>query len=125
MTNLSDLGRSDRGNRDLGLRDRGASGGGCCGGDSCGCGHADDAPALSSPAAAGAVSTELAVLGMTCTHCVASVTEELGAIDGVSGVSVDLAVGGASTVTVTSAAPLDQQAVRAAIAEAGYSIQER
>ena len=48
------------------------------------------------------VSTQLAVTGMTCHHCVASVTEELTALRGVQNVSVDLVVGGASTVTVES-----------------------
>lgn len=59
------------------------------------------------------------VEGMTCEHCVASVTEELSEIGGVEGVDVDLATG---NVTVTSAAPLDLEAVRAAIDEAGYDL---
>lgn len=62
------------------------------------------------------------VTGMTCSHCVASVTEELEALDGVKAVSVELNAGGTSTVTVSSAAPLDTDAVRAAIDEAGYSL---
>lgn len=59
------------------------------------------------------------VTGMTCEHCVASVTEEIGEIDGVSDVRVDLPTG---AVTVISAAPLDEAAVRAAVAEAGYEL---
>jgi copper chaperone CopZ len=59
------------------------------------------------------------VAGMTCGHCVASVTEEVTAIDGVTGVHVDLATG---TVTVTSAAPLAEADVRAAVDEAGYQL---
>lgn len=66
--------------------------------------------------------TELAVTGMTCHHCVASVTEELSELAGVSAVNVDLVVGGASTVTVESAAPLERAAVEAAITEAGYAL---
>ena len=66
--------------------------------------------------------TELAVTGMTCHHCVASVTEELSELDGVSTVNVDLVVGGASTVTVESATPLEPAAVEAAITEAGYAL---
>jgi copper chaperone len=62
------------------------------------------------------------VSGMTCEHCVASVTEELSALDGVDTVSVDLHPGGASRVTVASAAPLDLASVRAAIDEAGYEL---
>ena len=59
------------------------------------------------------------VTGMTCEHCVASVTEELGALDGVRGVSVDLDTG---TVTVTSTQPLDRADVQAAVEEAGYAL---
>ncbi|GAA4030426.1 heavy-metal-associated domain-containing protein [Allokutzneria multivorans] len=59
------------------------------------------------------------VTGMTCGHCVASVTEEVGAIDGVTGVAVDLPTG---AVTVTSAEPVSADAVRAAVDEAGYSL---
>lgn len=66
--------------------------------------------------------TELSVTGMTCHHCVASVTEELTALDGVENVSIDLVVGGASTVTVQSAAPLEPAAIDAAITEAGYAL---
>jgi copper chaperone CopZ len=59
------------------------------------------------------------VTGMTCGHCVASVTEEVQEIAGVEDVAVDLATG---AVTVTSAEPLDETAVRAAVEEAGYSL---
>ena len=60
------------------------------------------------------------VTGMTCAHCVAAVTEEVGGLAGVSAVDVDLNAGGKSTVTVTSATPLPVDAVRDAIDEAGY-----
>ena len=59
------------------------------------------------------------VTGMTCEHCAHSVTTELKSVSGVSDVSVDLVPGGASTVTVTSAAPLTDEAVVAALDEAG------
>ncbi|MBW0099804.1 heavy-metal-associated domain-containing protein [Pseudonocardia sp. KRD-184] len=59
------------------------------------------------------------VTGMTCDHCVASVTEEIGEIDGVQDVVVDLASG---AVTVTSTEPLDDERVRAAVEEAGYKL---
>ena len=62
------------------------------------------------------------VTGMTCSHCVASVTEELEELDGVQSVSVELVNGGTSTVSVASAAPLDVNAVSAAIDEAGYAL---
>ncbi|MDH6676229.1 copper chaperone [Rhodococcus sp. LBL1] len=63
---------------------------------------------------------EYTVTGMTCGHCVASVKEEVGAIAGVSDVAVDLQSG---RLTVTSAAPLPESAVTAAVEEAGYTAQ--
>lgn len=62
------------------------------------------------------------VTGMTCSHCVASVTEELSALDGVTDVVVDLAAGGTSAVTITSDAPLDTAQVAEAVDEAGYAL---
>ncbi|MFD2079270.1 Copper chaperone CopZ [Actinopolymorpha cephalotaxi] len=59
------------------------------------------------------------VSGMTCEHCVAAVTSELKAVDGVSDVSVDLVPGGNSTVTVTSANEVSPEAVSEALDEAG------
>jgi copper chaperone len=59
------------------------------------------------------------VTGMTCEHCVASVTEELGELDGVEAVSVVLDTG---TVTVTSSQPLARADVLAAVEEAGYAL---
>ncbi|MDQ0380428.1 heavy-metal-associated domain-containing protein [Amycolatopsis thermophila] len=59
------------------------------------------------------------VTGMTCGHCVASVTEEVGEIPGVTDVAVDLPTG---TVTVTSEQELTTDAVRAAVEEAGYQL---
>jgi copper chaperone CopZ len=66
--------------------------------------------------------TTLHVTGMTCGHCVKAVTEELSGLDGVQDVTVDLVVGGSSSVVVTSAAPLPADAVRAAVDEAGYEL---
>ncbi len=60
------------------------------------------------------------VVGMTCEHCVRSVTEEVGAIAGVSDLSVDLATG-ALSVTAEGEAVTDD-AVREAVAEAGYTL---
>ncbi|WP_353650249.1 heavy-metal-associated domain-containing protein [Nakamurella sp. A5-74] len=59
------------------------------------------------------------VTGMTCAHCIASVTEELNELDGVNEVAVDLASG---AVTVTSDAPLTDDAVKTAVEEAGYQL---
>lgn len=62
------------------------------------------------------------VTGMTCEHCVAAVTEELTAIDGVGAVTIELVAGGTSAVTIESGAPLDPTTVAAAVDEAGYAL---
>ena len=62
------------------------------------------------------------VTGMTCGHCVSAVTEELRRLDGVTDVDIDLNAGAASRVTVTSDAPLPEDAVRDAVDEAGYEL---
>jgi len=59
------------------------------------------------------------VTGMTCGHCVSAVKQEVGAIDHVADVQVDLASG---QVTVTSARPLTDDEISAAIDEAGYEL---
>ncbi|MCY1137739.1 cation transporter [Actinoplanes sp. Pm04-4] len=66
-----------------------------------------------------AVTSTYTVTGMTCGHCVQAVTGELSALPGVGDVQVDLASG---AVTVTSEAPLTDDAVRAAVDEAGYEL---
>ncbi|SNS72419.1 copper ion binding protein [Streptosporangium subroseum] len=63
--------------------------------------------------------TTYTVKGMTCGHCVSSVTEEVTEIPGVTGVEVDLATG---LVTVGSDGPIDDDAVAAAVKEAGYEV---
>lgn len=70
------------------------------------------------------ITTEIAVTGMTCGHCVSSVSEELGTLDGVESIDVDLNAEGVSRVTLTSQSALDVEAVRAAVIEAGYSLQD-
>jgi copper ion binding protein len=59
------------------------------------------------------------VQGMTCDHCAGSVTEEVGRIDGVQDVKVDLATG---AVTVTSDREVTSDEVRTAVTEAGYQL---
>ncbi|MCL3838230.1 heavy-metal-associated domain-containing protein [Aeromicrobium duanguangcaii] len=63
--------------------------------------------------------TTYTVTGMTCGHCATAVTQEITTIPGVEGVHVDVATG---EVTVTSAAPLDESTVAAAVDEAGYAL---
>ena len=62
------------------------------------------------------------VVGMTCGHCVSSVTEEVTQVPGVTAVDVDLASGG---LTVTSDTTIDDAAVQAAVEEAGYQVAGR
>lgn len=63
--------------------------------------------------------TTYAVTGMTCEHCVRAVTEELAALDSVTGVRVGLVPEGVSEVTVTSDRPLAAADVADALDEAG------
>ncbi|MDA1362920.1 heavy metal-associated domain-containing protein [Glycomyces luteolus] len=63
--------------------------------------------------------TVYVVKGMTCGHCVGSVTQEISALPGVEGVDVVLETG---KVTVKSEAALTEDAVREAVDEAGYEL---
>ena len=68
------------------------------------------------------VSTTVNVSGMTCGHCVSSVSEELEALAGVEKIDVDLNAGGISTVTITSSEALSSSEIGEAVAEAGYLV---
>lgn len=61
------------------------------------------------------------VVGMTCGHCVNSVTEEVSEIAGVTAVDVVLESG---AVTVTADGAINADAVKAAVVAAGYSVAE-
>jgi len=63
--------------------------------------------------------TTYTVTGMTCSHCVAAVTEEVSKLPGVTEAQVDLASG---QVTISSQSPLDDATVREAVEEAGYEL---
>ena len=65
--------------------------------------------------------SEYQVTGMTCAHCVAAVTKEVGKLAGPENVSIALVPGGTSVLSVTGA-PLDRAGVAAAIDEAGYEL---
>ncbi|MEY2900463.1 MAG: hypothetical protein RL247_629 [Actinomycetota bacterium] len=64
----------------------------------------------------------LDVEGMTCQHCVGSVTKELSALEGVHDVRIDLNPSGVSTVTLTSDGEIPPSDLTQAIEEAGYSV---
>lgn len=63
--------------------------------------------------------TTRSVVGMTCDHCVRAVSTEVGGIEGVTAVDVELASG---LVTITSEGPLDEAAFAEAVDEAGYEV---
>jgi copper chaperone len=63
--------------------------------------------------------TTYTVTGMTCEHCVRAVREEIGRLSGVTDVAVDLASG---RVRIAADGPVPGDAVRAAVAEAGYEV---
>lgn len=65
--------------------------------------------------------TQIHVTGMTCGHCVHSVSEELNKIEGVLDTSVDLETG---LVTINSQSPIVDEILQKAVNEAGYQIQE-
>ncbi len=78
-----------------------------------------EASATRTPAAEGAVTAVYQVTGMSCGHCEGAVSGEIRELAGVSSVTAQAATG---RVTVVSAAPLDDEAVRAAVDEAGYEL---
>ena len=65
------------------------------------------------------VASSYVVTGMTCTHCVNAVTEEVSAVGGVTQVDVDLDSG---RLTVVSDDPVPFDLVAAAVDEAGYTV---
>lgn len=70
----------------------------------------------------GSVTTVYRVTGMSCGHCEGSVSSEISELPGVTSVT---AVASTGEVTVVSAAPLDEEAVRAAVDEAGFELAGR
>ncbi|MFI0084639.1 heavy-metal-associated domain-containing protein [Streptomyces bobili] len=87
--------------------------GSCCSSDgSCESGAATDVQGIG-------VTTVYKVSGMTCGHCEGAVSQEISALEGVTEVT---AVAKTGEVTVASAAPLDEDVVRAAVDEAGYEL---
>ena len=58
------------------------------------------------------------VTGMTCSHCVASVTEEVTEVAGVEQVEVVLETG----LLTVQGTDVSADAVQAAVAEAGYEV---
>ncbi|WP_217208253.1 heavy-metal-associated domain-containing protein [Streptomyces sp. AC550_RSS872] len=67
----------------------------------------------------GSVTAVYKVSGMSCGHCEGAVSGEISDLPGVSSVK---AVASTGEVTVVSAAALDEEAVRAAVDEAGFEL---
>lgn len=96
-----------------------------CGCGGCGCGsNSNEGLTITSRPTEETMSNNitLKIDGMTCGHCVASVTEELNGVPGVSNVEVILSAGGTSTATLTANAPLENDVLEAAVTEAGYTL---
>lgn len=62
---------------------------------------------------------ELDVAGMTCDHCARAVSAEVGALDGVNDVHVDVADG---RVRITADRALSDAELREAVEEAGHQL---
>lgn len=92
------------------------------------CSHShqgDDGDTADRDAVIGAVSSEYMVEGMTCSHCVSSVADEIRMVQGVIDVSVDLNAGIASRVRVVSRHAIETRLVQEAVEAAGYRFASR
>jgi copper chaperone len=65
------------------------------------------------------IRNEFHVAGMTCRHCALSVSEEVGGIQGVSSVDVELTTG---AVTVLAVREIGREEVGAALSRAGFAL---
>ncbi|WP_242683275.1 heavy-metal-associated domain-containing protein [Rathayibacter sp. SD072] len=116
MTTRLDLGLTAKATGDA------VAGGSCGSAGGCACGgHGDAHGGAGATMIAPSVQT-FGVAGMTCEHCVRSVTEELAAYPEVTGVDVSLSPEGVSAVTVGSSRPLGREEIAAAVADAGYRL---
>ena len=87
-----------------------------CSENSCGC--STEAVAAPTGEAEG-VRTEYQVAGMTCGGCASRVSKQLAEVPGVNAVNVNVAAG---AVTVTSSAGVADDAIEAAVTQAGYRL---
>ena len=85
----------------------------------CACSTTDAAPAATPAATLDGAQKVYQVTGMTCGGCASRVSKQISEIAGVRNVSVDVA---ADTVTVTSSGELDDDAIGAAVNQAGYQL---
>lgn len=66
---------------------------------------------------------ELKISGMTCGHCVSSVSEELKEIANVQNVEIILDAKGISTALLSTSGAIGQEVLQAAVEEAGYTLE--
>jgi copper chaperone len=66
--------------------------------------------------------TDFGVTGLTCNHCVMTVSRAVALVPGVTGVSIDLVANGESTLHVESDSAMDVAAVAEAVDGAGYEL---
>lgn len=95
-----------------------------CGCGGCGCGsNSNEGLTITSRPTEETMSNNitLKIDGMTCGHCVSSITEELNEVPGVSNVQVTLAAGGTSTAVITTNSAIESSVLEAAVTEAGYT----
>lgn len=110
---ISEKGKRMKQDIEIGIDTQSETAGGCCGGDCCGGGQQESL-------VSNGLTTEVLVEGMTCSHCVNSVIDEVSAVEGVQGVTVSIVPGGQSRVFIQSESILDERAIQAAVEEAGY-----
>ena len=67
--------------------------------------------------------TRFAVTGLSCGGCVSSLIESVGSPEGVTRVEVELHPGALSMLTLVHERELDDEAIRAAITRAGFSVE--
>ncbi len=67
------------------------------------------------------ITQNLLIDGMTCSHCVNSVTTAVSALPGVTSVDIELVPHGRSTLTVSGDEELSDQALADAVVGAGYT----
>lgn len=62
------------------------------------------------------------VTGLTCNHCVMTVSRAVALVPGVTAVSIDLVANGESTLHVESDVAIDTDTLDKAIDDAGYEL---
>jgi copper chaperone CopZ len=67
------------------------------------------------------VTQNLLIEGMTCSHCVNSVTKAVSALPGVESVEIDLVPDGRSSLTVTGDDAVSDESIAGAVVDAGYT----